>query len=331
MIAAAALLLLQLTTGTASDLAQPQRFQLKGKVVVGLDEPVLTIVNLRDIGGSIINSTQSFANGTFRLNNVQLGTYWISIEDSRFNLYEDRLLLREPGDTARELVIRLTRLGEGAAVPELNAALYEIDAESLKKTAPKAVEHYNAGVNALRNPAKNNPPDAHFKRAVSADPKFYEAHLQLGLVLRRLRKSGDAIQELERAVELRSADARARRALGELYLDEQKADKVLSILSAIEPENLEPRDHYLLGSAEYRLNHLERAVQELLAAINEGDDKDPAPFLQLHNVFMKKREGLPALAVLDDYLKLFPNDSNHAAMLERAKQLRQALKLPPGF
>ena len=32
---------------------------------------------------------------------------------------------------------------------------------------------------------------------------------------------------------------------------------------------------------------------------------DPLPFLQLHNVFMKMRDGGRALAVLEDYLKRF--------------------------
>ena len=35
-----------LKTGTASDYAVPGTFQIKGKVVVGLDEPVVTVVTL---------------------------------------------------------------------------------------------------------------------------------------------------------------------------------------------------------------------------------------------------------------------------------------------
>jgi hypothetical protein len=44
---------------------------------------------------------------------------------------------------------------------------------------------------------------------------------------------------------------------------------------------------------------------------------------------MKAKEPVRALAVLEDFLKTFPNHPNHAAMEERAKALRQALKLPP--
>jgi predicted Zn-dependent protease len=327
------LLLLQtptLKTGTASDYAQPQTFQLKGKVVVGLDEPVMTVVVLTEVFSGASQSTESFSNGSFRFNNVVLGTYRLSVVDPKFNLYDRQLLLREPGDTGNEITVRLVRSGESSVAPDLDPSLYVIDAETARTLPPKALDEYNQGVAALRNPSRNNPPEGHFKNAIGAAPNFYEAHLQLGLVEHRQKKDADAIHEFERAAVLKPAEAQPLSLLGELYWDSEKYESAVQSLSQLaQLGKMRPRDHYYMGSAYYRLNQLDPAEEQLLLAINQGNDRDPEPFLQLHNVFMKKRQPDRGLAVLEDYLKTFPDDPNHAAMVERDKALRQALKLPP--
>ena len=87
MLALTLLLLLQaqptLRTGTASDYAVPQAFRLSGKIVVGLDEPVIAAITLRPVVGDVPpqQTVQSFANGTFRFDNVILGTYVVGVVD----------------------------------------------------------------------------------------------------------------------------------------------------------------------------------------------------------------------------------------------------------
>jgi tetratricopeptide (TPR) repeat protein len=322
----------QLKTGTASDYATPMVFAIKGKVVVGLDEPVMTVVTLTEVQSGQTHTVQTFSNGTFRFNSVILGTYRMTVVDPKFNLYDRQLLLREPSDTASEITVRLVRHGESgnANPPELDVSLYTVDAETVKNVPAKAMDEYNKGVAALRNPAKNNPADVHFKKAIETAPNFYEAYLQLGLEQRRQKKESDAIRSLEQASTVKPSEIRPLSLLGEMYWEAQKFQSAVeTLLKAEKTGKMSPRDHYNLGSAYYRLDKYDPAEEQLLVAINQGNDKDPDPFLQLHNVFMKKKEGGRALAVLEDYLKLFPNDRNHAAMAERAKSLRQAFKLPP--
>jgi hypothetical protein len=335
MLALTLLLLLQapttLRTGTASDYAVPQTFRLSGKIVVGLDEPVITLVTLKPVVGDTpaAQTVQSFANGTFRFENVQLATYVVEVVDSHFNLYQNTIWLREPKDTSKELFIRLTRFGEGGAQPAPDIELYTLNAETLASMPPKAIEEFNKGVDAIRNPAKNNPADAHFKRAIAAAPQFYEAQLQLGLEQQRQNKKDDAIQSFERAAAIKPAESRPLSALGSLYVDTQKYQKAADTLAKLAAlAKLSPRNEYDLGTAFYRLERMPEAVEHLLASINSGNDTDPAPFLQLHNVFIKMRNGGAALEVLDDYLKLFPYDSNHAVMTERAQQMRKLIKPP---
>ena len=325
------LLLSQLRTGTASDYAIPQVFRITGKVVVGHDEPVMVVVTLKNAAGGVM-TTQSFANGIFRFNDVPLGTYWISVEDPRFNLYENQLLLREPRDTGKELTVRLVRLGEGGnPPPDLDVELYSIDAETMKTTPAQAMEHFNKGVSALRNPARNNPPDVHFKRAIAAAPQFYEAHLHLGLQQLKQNKTADAIQTFERATQLKPAAARPLTELGELYSQGKQFEKVVESLTKLdELEKMSARDHFNLGSALYQLGEFDEAEEHLLSAIEKSNKSVAAYFLQLHNVYIKMPEPLDALKILEEYLKLFPDDPNHAAMTERVKQMRQRLRIPPG-
>jgi len=334
MLSLALLLLLQapggLKTGTASDYATPQSFTIKGKVIVGLDEPVMTVITLTEVYSDATMSTQSFSNGTFRFNNVLLGTYRVKVLDPKFNMYDHQLLLREPPDTANEVTVRLSRIGESGEPPALDESMYVVDAETMKSVPPKALAEYNNGVSALRNPAKSNPADVHFRKAIEAAPNFYEAHLQLGLELYRQKKDADAISAWERAAAIKPSEPRTWSLLGELYWKTENFKKVVESLSKLAAlSKMRSRDHYYLGSAYYRLNDLDPAEEQLLLAINNGNDTDPDPFLQLHNVFMKKRQPDRGLAVLEDYLKTFPNDSNHATMADRAKALRQAMKLPP--
>lgn len=134
---------------------------------------------------------------------------------------------------------------------------------------------------------------------------------------------------MERASTIKASDPRTWSLLSELYWKTEKFEKVVESLTKLAGlSKMRPRDYYYLGSAYYRLNQLDPAEEQLLLAINSGNDTDPDPFLQLHNVFMKKKQPDRGLAVLEDYLKTFPNDSNHATMAERAKALRQVMKLP---
>lgn len=322
-------LALQLVTGTASDRAVPQTYRITGKVIVGRDEPVRTDIVLKSLMGDPGRTVQSFANGTFRFDDVTLGNYSIEVTDSRFNLYYNTLLLRDPADTGKEVVVHLVRRGEpGTLSGPLDSDLYTIDATTLAKTPAKAMDEYNKGVDAIRNRNKANPADAHFRKAIAEAPQFYEAQLQLGIELKEQNNKDDAIQSFEKAAALKPAERRPLSLLGELYdeaLKFQRAVDVLSRLAALGA--LEARDEYFLGVAHYRLDQMNPALDHLLAAINKGNDTDPAPFLQLHNVFVKMKDSR-ALAVLEDYLKLFPNDPNHAQMEERAKQMRTMMKRP---
>jgi len=338
MLALTIFLMLQgapgIRTGTAADYATPQVFPITGRLVVGLDEPVgAVIVTLKPVLDAVSSipaqSVQSFANGTFRFNNVQLGNYTVEVVDSRFNLFQMTLWLREPADTSKDLFIRLTRFGESGAPPSPDVELYTLNAETLASTPPKAVEEFNKGVDAIRNPSKNNPADAHFKRAIAAAPQFYQAHLQLAIEQKRQNKKEDAIQSFERAAAIKPSEQRPLAELGALYNESQKYPKALEAMTRLaELGKLSSRNQYEFGTALYKLDRFPEAVEHLLASINTGEDKDPAPFLQLHNTFIKMRNGVGALQVLEDYLKLFPNDPNHAAMMERAEQLRKLVKPP---
>ncbi len=307
-----------------------QLFRVTGKVFLGQDEPVSVVITLSGLSVNGSASTQSFSNGVFRFDNVPLGAYRIEVTDPHYNMYAQTVLLREPADTGKEIIIHLTPFGETGGPVELDPELYSISAETLANTPSKAMEDFNKGVSAIRNRSRRNPPESHFKRAIAAAPKFYEAYLLLGLEQQRQRNNTDAALSLEKAAALKPSETRPLSKLGELYWNTEKFEQAVDSLSKLERlGKMTPLDQYHMGSALYRLNRFDESEKYLLAAINNGNDADPAPFLQLHNVFVKKNQPVRALAVLDDYIKLFPTDSNHQAMVERAKDIRSRLRQVP--
>ena len=74
-----------------------------------------------------------------------------------------------------------------------------------------------------------------FRKAISKDPRFGEAHYNLGITDLRLGRYGDALRSLRRASELQPENDDAHARLGDLYLsiylsDRQRGKQFLSDL-----------------------------------------------------------------------------------------------------
>ena len=84
--------------------------------------------------------------------------------------------------------------------------------------------------------------EALLKQAIAADPDFYEAHYQLGILYQDQLKYPDAIQEFNQTVRLRPDFNRAHYRLVLLYNrtnQKQLADEHLAILKQLKQEDAE--------------------------------------------------------------------------------------------
>src|SRR5262245_50318824 len=80
-------------------------YRINGRIAIDKAEMPLVDVRLITDNGTVLKSVQSFSNGTFFFNDVALGRYSVEVTDSRFNIATVQLWLREPEDTAGEVVV----------------------------------------------------------------------------------------------------------------------------------------------------------------------------------------------------------------------------------
>ena len=137
----------------------------------------------------------------------------------------------------------------------------------------------------------------------------------------------EAISSLEKAYELNTASRGAATWLGRLYFEtENYPQAVEALLRRLGLGNPGANDHFILGSSYYRLARPSEAEENLLRAVVLAPAEAAGARLQLFNVYMRTRRPVQALEQADAYLEEFPDHPNHAAMQERADQLRKALQ-----
>lgn len=127
--------------------------------------------------------------------------------------------------------------------------------------SPSAVAHYNAGVDAYEAGRYNTAADE-FRTAIHIDPRFAEAHANLGLVLEGSDTEA-ALQQLRAATTLKPDLADAHNTLGALLYRQQQfpaaAAEYRTVLR-LHPDSV--AGHYNLGLALAKMNRPQAAIAE---------------------------------------------------------------------
>src|SRR5208337_2719906 len=169
-----------------------------------------------------------------------------------------------------------------------------------------------------------------FKKALQADPKYAEAHYQLGVTYLRLRRGQDAFQELNTAVNLDPKNVKAHLELGNLLwaaarsnpqyykAAEEQARKVIEI----DPNNAD--GYALLGTALFA----EREPDEALQAYNrviELKPNDSAAYLNRGVLYTSMKKDAEAEADFKKAIALNPKNLEGYSNLSRFYQYKQDL------
>src|ERR1700722_8213865 len=108
---------------------------LQGKIIDDLKQPARVHLRLKDERrNETIQETDSFANGTFYLKNVEFGMYVISISDPRYLLKDVHLDLPDASAASTDIIIQLVRNG-GAPAAQNNRTVYLDELDKLNMTA----------------------------------------------------------------------------------------------------------------------------------------------------------------------------------------------------
>ncbi len=221
-----------------------------------------------------------------------------------------------------------------AALPSIPAQVAEAEAAIVKsdwktaeaKLTPWLVAHpsdaralFDAGYVAN---AQNRLDDAAalYRRAVEANPKSFEAHVELGLLLARLNQLAAARAELVAATELDPgeagavAKARAWRALAQIDRASNPAEASNDLLEALKLSPETPADTLLaadLAGQAGQLDDAEKAYRRILAS-----DANSAPASAgLAHLLIVRKQYPEAEALLRKALEQSPDDEALTAQL----------------
>src|SRR6185295_18977995 len=131
---------------------------------------------------------------------------------------------------------------------------------------------------------------------------------------------------LEHATILNSSEPRAFRALAELRVAQrrfQQAMEALNKLQSLGPLN--GADHLVFGAALLELGDAGDALAHFMQSLKLAAD-NPQIYLQIYSAYMSLNQPTEALAILDEYLKRFPEDPRRDFAVERANKLRAVSK-----
>lgn len=180
--------------------------------------------------------------------------------------------------------------------------LYE---DILKKFPNSSVALYSAGVESMRLD-QDEKSLAYFNRSVKAAPNNYKSYYNRGLLYLKNQKPNSAIQNFDRALELKdyyktyTARATAYLQLGDVAKAMADANRSLDL------EKNNPKAHYVLGSSFDKLDRLEEALGEYNRAL-QLDAEDAEVYFKRAIVFGKQQDFRSCKNDLDVCLQLHPN------------------------
>jgi Flp pilus assembly protein TadD len=227
-------------------------------------------------GGLAFGRTTVPANGRYRFFSVPNGDYELAVESGGSEVARIHIELREKTSTDIrrdiELEWREDLAGRGAAKAGAAVALeryarsQENAAELEKAMKAGAAKDYPGAV-ALLN------------KIVAADPKDFEAWTELGTVLFKHGKLGDAGKAFNRALQLRPSYPLALLNLGKLQLAQKSNEAAVETLTRLveaQPQIAEAQ--FCLGEAYLQVKKGSRAV----VFLNEALKLDPVGMADAH-------------------------------------------------
>jgi len=208
------------------------------------------------------------------------------------------------------------RHGPEDAPPESSIAAWAL------QIPDRAQKRYSQGLEALQ---KNHPEQsiAHFQAAVQAYPRFAAAYAALGSAQLSLGNRKGAAESLEKALQIDENLPGACLGLAALYAEQKRypeAEKQLLRARMLKPDDW--RVHYQLGELYWRAGEWIKA-EESLRRGGQLHREFPRLYLLLMNVLALEEKYPEALAEMDRFLVMFPQDS-FAAQVRRKRDLLKA-------
>jgi Tfp pilus assembly protein PilF len=261
--------------------------------------------------------------GKFEARGLASGSYVLFAEESG---YESTRMTAHTGEAPAELRLYLrTRPAAPAGGAKGSVSVHEL------KIPGKAQEAYRKGMGCLANDDATGSV-AHFQKAISMFPEFYEAYYSLGVAQMKLHHSNEAIDAYQRCIDLsRGQCPLGEFAVGVVLQENHRLTEAETVLRrALEHDANYAKGYLYLSVVLYELNRLDEA--ELNAREVERCNPDLAPvYLVLANIHARRGNEQEEFRALEKYLQLNPrgvqNDAGQAyEKLQKKLAQKQAMQ-----
>lgn len=267
--------------------------------------------------GDRISTTDESGNFAFR--GLPSGSYTITIEKEKdFEPTSQSVDIRQyPGDRPQTYTanIRLAfKAGVAVKPAVLNAELVNVP--------QKARTYYD---NAVELAKKNDHPGAieQLKLATQESPSFTLAFNELGVQYLKLNQLDNADEAFQRALKLTPESFAALINRGIVNVMMKRDGEAIPILrKALKKNDKSPVGHYFLGQALANQGLFEQAEKELLASLELGKEEMKEAHRLLAIIYTSRGARKQAAEELEAYLKLAPNAPDAEKLKETIRQLK---------
>lgn len=308
---------------------------LVGEVHVGRsDFPSKRLMVNLETRGATTASTYTDSEGRFTFTHLEGNLYHVVINDEDYLPYRESIALTPVtspiGMLRVDLVPRNDPRASTAGPTSLGANAHMMDSSSQHKDtgkalggtnpnlvnpedysrrySPKAVKEFEAGKKA---DSKGRADDAiaHYLKALTIDPAFYPAHINLGADYLNRSDFKGAEGEFQAAVRQNPSDAAAYFNLGNVQMITQRyADASASIQQGLQREPNSALGLFLRGTVLQKTSHGAEAEKDLLRAL-EIDPSLAMAHLALVNTYLQQKRKPDAIAQLQQFLVVAPNSA----------------------
>lgn len=187
----------------------------------------------------------------------------------------------------------------------------------------KALAHYESGMELARKGDRQGAIDE-LKLAIAEHPTFVSAFNDLGVQYLRANRLEDADQAFQGAlkIEPESFPALVNRGIANVML-KRYGESVPILRKALKVNDQSAVAHYFLGQALANLGLFNEAEKELLRCLQLGKEEMKEAHRMLAIIYSARGAKKEAAGELETYLKLAPNTPDAEKLKEQIRKLRE--------
>jgi tetratricopeptide (TPR) repeat protein len=308
----------------ASTPRMPQRQTAEGATLYSIEGNVLAPdtrspvsqarVTLSDIKSRYVGTQVTDDEGTFVFYDLPAGVYTLSVTHAQYEEANEQIEI-----TVAPLGgLRVVLSGRGGRPTIPGSQTLAVWAQRIP---PEARKEYDAGVKELQAGDRKKSIE-HFATAIRLYPEYASAHSALGAARLRLGEREEAVAAFESALKIDENLLDANVGLGAIHSAAKRyadAEKYLLRARLVKPD--EWRILYELGAVYSSTGNWAGATENLSRAKTLHPDL-PRIHLLLMNALSMQEKYTESLAAMEDYLRLFPQDT----FAEQVRRKRDLLK-----